>query len=77
MYQESQSGWSGSGSLTSLIPINTLSSVRLHADNVGGTTICMEILFSKGDTLGVVISLGIAAVVALPEAIADNLDEFL
>ena len=37
----------------------------------------METQISKWGTLGAVISLGIAAVVALPEAVPDNLDEFL
>ena len=33
--------------------------------------------FQKGETSGVIRSLGIAAVVAFTEAFADNLDEFL
>lgn len=64
----------GSGSYPRLIPINTLSFVRLRAGSVGGTTVRGEIRFSRVGTLGVIGSLGIAPVVAFTEAVADNLD---
>ena len=54
-------------------PINTLSFVRLHAENVGGTAIYLERLTREEGNSGVVRSLGIAAVIALTEAVANNL----
>ena len=71
--KKSPRGSPGSGPHSSLIPMNTLSSVGLHAENVGGTTTYSESLISRGGILGVIRSLGIAAVIALTEAVANNL----
>lgn len=58
-------------------PLNTPSFVRLHAGNVGGSTICREEPIPEVGNLDVLSLLIIAAVVASAKAFAYNQNKFI